>query len=326
MTSAGSVRRAVAGALLGLLMAAAPGSFAYAAGPTPPAPGPSAAPVPRPVSAGQADRYWTARRMRAARPADQRAPRRTTSTQTPVPPSHPFPGIPQVGTFFWVDGQNVGRFCGATVVRSPRRNLVVSAGHCLSHPDPKRYLSFVPQYHDGLKPYGIFPVERIHIDPRYLQLGSGEGARWDYSVVELAPRADGQEVEDVVGGFALAIYPGYDHPDVRLIGYPGSSDALHPEPLDCHSSTDRYTSTDPGAPGDFLEIACAGYIGGTSGGPFLIRRGADYALIGVIGGYHTGGDTPDISYSSYFTVDMLTLYLQAVQGDTFPDTTSAKAS
>ncbi|MGW9434356.1 hypothetical protein ACWHA1_41405, partial [Streptomyces decoyicus] len=134
--------------------------------------------------------------------------------------------------------------------------------------------------------------------------------------VRLAAREDGAEVEAVTGGFDLLPYPGYDHRKVRLIGYPGNSDTSHPKPLDCTSSTHRYTSTDPAAPGDFLEIACAGYIGGTSGGPFLVRDFTGYALIGVIGGYHTGGDFPDVSYSSYFTGDTLALYLHAVRGDT----------
>ncbi|WP_327228438.1 trypsin-like serine protease [Streptomyces platensis] len=268
------------------------------------------------LTAESADTYWTPQRMRAALPAATRkatgAPRPATAA---TPPSHPFDGLPQVGTFFWTDGSSTGRFCGGTVVRSPHRDLVVSAAHCLRSPDPKRHLSFVPQYHDGLKPHGIYPIERIYLDQRYYDLGTNAGARWDYAVVRLGAREDGAEVEEVTGGFDLLPYPGYDHRTVRLIGYPGNKDTTHPKPLDCTSSTHRYTSTDPAAPGHFLEIACAGYIGGTSGGPFLVRDFTGYALIGVIGGYHTGGDFPDVSYSSYFTLDTLALYLHAVHGD-----------
>ncbi|MFJ9469150.1 trypsin-like serine peptidase [Streptomyces caniferus] len=293
---------------LGLSLALPPGSLALAltAG-SPDGPGHLATPGAT---------YWTSQRMRAAKPA---VVNRSSETRRPAagttPPSHPFDGLPQVGTFFWTDGSNTGRFCGGTVIRSPHHDLVVSAAHCLRSPDPKRHLSFVPQYHDGLKPHGIYPVDRIYLDQRYYDLGTDAGARWDYAVVRLWAREDGAEVEDVTGGFELLPYPGYDHRKVRLIGYPGNSDTTHPKPLDCTSSTHRYTSTDPAAPGDFLEIACAGYIGGTSGGPFLVRDFTGYALIGVIGGYHTGGDFPDVSYSSYFTTDMLALYLHAVRGD-----------
>ncbi|MGW2918349.1 trypsin-like serine peptidase [Streptomyces angustmyceticus] len=295
------------GLALALPLALPPGSRAYAASP-PDGPG-------RP--AASADAYWTAQRMAAAKPAAAaRSSQARRPAAAPSPPSHPFDGLPQVGTFFWTDGSNTGRFCGGTVVRSPHHDLVVSAAHCLRSPDPKRHLSFVPQYHDGLKPHGIYPVDRIYLDQRYYDLGTAAGARWDYAVVRLAAREDGAEVEEVTGGFGLLPYPGYDHRKVRLIGYPGNSDTTHPKPLDCTSSTHRYTSTDPAAPGDFLEIACAGYIGGTSGGPFLVKDFTGYALIGVIGGYHTGGDFPDVSYSSYFTADTLALYLHAVRGDT----------
>ncbi|MEU5208929.1 trypsin-like serine protease [Streptomyces sp. NPDC020742] len=295
--------------LLGPPLAVPAGPRAYAAGP------------PGPTPAAAADAYWTPARMRAAEPVRTPAGHGTGATggaptADPVPPSHPFDGIPQVGTFFWTDGSNTGRFCGGTVVRSPHHDLVVSAGHCLRSPDPRRHLSFVPQYHDGLKPHGIYPVDRIYLDQRYYDLGTAAGARWDYAVVRLGARADGAEAEEVTGGVDLVPYPGYRHQEVRLIGYPGNSDTTHPKPLDCTSSTHRYTSTDPAAPGDFLEIACAGYIGGTSGGPFLVRDFTGDALIGVIGGYHTGGDVPDISYSSYFTMDTLALYLHAVRGDT----------
>ncbi|MFF7728910.1 trypsin-like serine peptidase [Streptomyces sp. NPDC008001] len=299
-----SLRGLAAALLSGLLAVAASGTGAAAAG------------APPRRTAAEADAYWTPERMVAALPAGQRAGGAESRAHAgPVPPSHPFDGLPQVGTFFWTDGNNTGRFCGGTVVRSPHRDLAVSAAHCLRSPDPKKRLTFVPQYHDGLKPHGVFPVEDIYIDQHYYDLGTDRGARWDFTVLRLGERADGDSVEEAVGGFELAIRPGYTHRDVRLIGYPGSSDAKYPKPLDCSSSTHRYTSTDPNAPGDFLEIACAGYVGGTSGGPFLVRGEDGYEVIGVIGGYHTGGDTPDISYSSYFTEDLMDLYADAVEGD-----------
>ncbi|MEW2029188.1 trypsin-like serine protease [Streptomyces roseifaciens] len=307
------VVRGLAALLFGLSAAVASGPGAVAAGG--PSPGRAVG-----KAAAEAGAYWTAERMKAAVPSTTAVRKGVRAHGGPVPPSRPFDGLPQVGTFFWTDGDNTGRFCGGTVVRSPHRDLAVSAAHCLRSPDPKKRLTFVPQYHDGQKPHGVFPVEDIYIDQRYYDLGTDAGARWDYTVLRLGEREDGRNVQSVVGGFDLAIRPGYSHRNVRLIGYPGSSDAKYPKPLDCSSSTHRYTSTDPGAPGDFLEIACAGYVGGTSGGPFLVRGGVSggYALIGVIGGYHTGGDTPDISYSSYFTEDLLDLYVAAVEGDPPP--------
>ncbi|CAM5243191.1 hypothetical protein SALBM135S_01463 [Streptomyces alboniger] len=70
----------------------------------------------------------------------------------------------------------------------------------------------------------------------------------------------------------------------------------------------RHDSTDPEIPGSFLRIACDDYSGGTSGGPFLVGRGTGWGVIGVIGGWRTGGDTADISYASYLDADAKALY------------------
>lgn len=81
--------------------------------------------------------------------------------------------------------------------------------------------------------------------------------------------------------------------------------------LDCTDKTVRYNSTDPKIPGSFLRIACDKYSGGASGGPFLVKRGG-WGIIGVIGGWKTGGDKDDISYSSYLDSDAKALYDDAV--------------
>jgi hypothetical protein len=66
-----------------------------------------------------------------------------------------------------------------------------------------------------------------------------------------------------------------------------------------------------------LEFDCGGYTDGTSGGPFLsevnqsTRQGT---VIGVIGGYQQGGDTPQISYSPVLGANAAALYETAVAG------------
>ena len=59
---------------------------------------------------------------------------------------------------------------------------------------------------------------------------------------------------------------------------------------------------------------CPGYTDGTSGGPFLTDVKAstgDGQVIGVIGGYQQGGDTPSVSYSSQFRANIAALYKTA---------------
>ncbi|MFC5805337.1 trypsin-like serine peptidase [Streptomyces formicae] len=248
--------------------------------------------------------------MRSAKPVkeDEATPSARRNALA-ASPSKPFEGLPIVGTFFWNDGTGSGRFCGGTVVKSPHKNLVMSAGRCFDDQDARKNLTFVPQYDDGKKPHGAFTVKpgRIYVDKRYLAKGPDAAADLDFNFLQLEQRG-GKEVQDVVGGAELMINAGYEHNPVRLIGYP----ANQKRPLDCTDKTVRFNSSTPGIPGSFLRIECKAYSGGASGGPFLIERGSGWGVIGVIGGWKTGGDLDDISYSSYLDGDAKALYDDAV--------------
>jgi hypothetical protein len=64
-----------------------------------------------------------------------------------------------------------------------------------------------------------------------------------------------------------------------------------------------------------LEFDCGGYTNGTSGGPFLTNvspASGDGWLIGLIGGYQQGGDSPDVSYSPRFSAAVQSLYQTTV--------------
>ncbi|MEV6028294.1 hypothetical protein [Streptomyces sp. NPDC052036] len=272
--------------------------------------------------------YWTPARMAAALSsgADQGAesvpkvPAGSPAGDGPqpgeyIPPSAAFDGMPQVGTFFWTDATGTGRTCSGSVVRSPGRALVLSAGHCLkgyAGASPQRNLAFVPQYHDGLKPFGVFPVRDngVYVSQQYYDLGEHAGAEYDFAFAVTEPNQDGTPVQDAVGGLRLLTGTGYDHAPVRMIGYPATTE----KPLECWSRTTKWVSDDPADPGTFPRIACDGFVDGTSGGPMLVPWPGGWAVIGVIGGYHTGGNTPQVSYSACFGAATRTLYQAAVAG------------
>jgi hypothetical protein len=93
---------------------------------------------------------------------------------------------------------------------------------------------------------------------------------------------------------------------VQVIGYPNATN----QPLTC-----RNWLREPMA--GQLEFDCGAYTNGTSGGPFLSRVDPSTGqglLIGVIGGYQQGGDTPQVSYSSVLGARAAALYKQAVAG------------
>ncbi|MEV5509640.1 hypothetical protein AB0L16_24925 [Streptomyces orinoci] len=294
-----------------LLLSAGTAPAAFAGNAPPPGASPAAV---------RLDAYWTPARMAAARPADTKGSEITPRVDGPrpgeyIPPSRSFDGIPQAGTFFWTDAKGTGRTCSGSVVRSPGRDLVLSAGHCLngySGTSPRRHLGFVPQYHDGAKPFGIFPVKNngVYVAQEYYDLGAHAGARYDFGFAVTERNEHGALLQDATGGVQLLTGTGYFHAPVRMIGYPGGA----PKPLECWSITTRWASDDPADPGTFPRIACDGFVGGTSGGPMLMPWPGGWAVIGVIGGYHTGGNTPQISYSACFGAATRALYRAAVTG------------
>jgi hypothetical protein len=92
---------------------------------------------------------------------------------------------------------------------------------------------------------------------------------------------------------------------VDVIGYPDGTN----EPITC---TARARSFDDGHQ---MVFDCDNYTDGTSGGPFLAHvnpKTGDGWVIGVIGGYQEGGDTPNISYSPRFFSAIKDLYETAV--------------
>ncbi|MER6215537.1 trypsin-like peptidase domain-containing protein [Streptomyces sp. NPDC001674] len=243
----------------------------------------------------------------------------------PVLPSAPpgvgkdFDGIPVVGRMFVMKGSGA-YFCTASVVSSPGRNMVLSAAHCLLGTDT-RQVAFVPQYtRANPRPYGMFPVLRdgsgrskVWIASRYRTEGAAKAATLDVAFAQVGPDSEGEDVEDVVGGNRLVTGATFNHPKVVLIGHPAPS----PRPRVCVNKTTKFTSTDPGSPGSFLRIDCTGFPGGTSGGPFITHFDEDTAtgdVVGVIGGWETGGPTADTSYSAYFGAEIRKLYQSAVAG------------
>ncbi|MFF8268659.1 hypothetical protein ACF059_14825 [Streptomyces sp. NPDC016562] len=285
-------------------------------------PVPSATPSPTPSASAASPSPTPSATPSAPVPPAPRplAPPRTRPVRIPAADpgiGQDFDGVPVVGRMFVVKGGGA-YFCTASVVASPGHNLVLSAAHCLLGSDT-RQVAFVPQYtRANPQPYGMFPVLRdagghskIWIDPRYRSRGADRAATLDVAFAQVGPGRDGFLVQDVVGANRLVTGSGYAHARVALIGYPASA----ARPRLCVNRTTKFTSVDPQIPGSFLRIHCTGYPGGTSGGPFLVRfdaRTGTGDVVGVIGGWKTGGDTADTSYSSYFGLSIRKLYEKAV--------------
>ncbi|MGP9018867.1 trypsin-like serine peptidase [Streptomyces sp. BR1] len=320
-----------------------------AASPTPPSPVPSsptrpaspspapttatpkAVPSPRPYSlarwnADDVDAFLTPERMASAKPWPEEGKQNNAvaaKTLASFVPSQRFEGLPVAGTMFRVENNQQIYFCSASVVSSPKRNLVLTAGHCLTGRETANQLAFAPKIQKNAQggietPYGKFPIKRqgnralAWMDQRYLSWDKQAAAQFDVAFAEADKGTNGKEVEDTVGGNRLATNTGFAHKDVHLVGYPGAD----PPPRTCTADTTEAKFS--GWPGSYLRIDCDGYSGGSSGAPFIANFNTNTQtgdVIGVIGGYKTGGPTPDTSYSSYFGTDIKNLYDSAVRGD-----------
>lgn len=182
-------------------------------------------------------------------------------------------------------------FCSASLVRSPRGNIVATAAHCVAG---KTTVNFAPGYRGGQTPFGVWESASILVDPRWDAAHdiSGAGSPYDVAFVVLKPRAaDGtlQNAADVTGGALSLTIDAHLPTAVRVYGYP-SRNAIYQDALYGCAAT-AYIDAD-GASWETLN--CTGIPSGYSGGPWVV---GERDLVGVIGG--KGQSLPDTDPRNY---------------------------
>jgi V8-like Glu-specific endopeptidase len=250
-------------------------------------------------------RYWTAARMRGARPLDALGPR---VNARPAP--NPFasasfasvanttvPPFSMVGRVFVKIGKFDG-FCSGAALASESRRLVLTAGHCIYNllpghrfPTLARRFAFVPGYVDGQAPFGIFAGRKAFLPKPWLQRGN---ENFDIGAVLTEPNEAGQAVADAVGGgLPIAVDKARDR-EYQLLGYPGHLQQRMQECDGRFNGSDRNTFSLAGPPS--LSVGC--FMGeGASGGPWLVEGGTQ------IGGMTTYGYRRDFrqTFGPYFS-------------------------
>ena len=219
-----------------------------------------------------------------------------------------FAGVPQIGAIFSTEDGSIsgeGHYCTGSVVNSPEGDIIVTAAHCV-YDSSGVYtdIAFVPGYHDGQDPYGVWIPSAVVVAPQW---ASNSDPNYDVAFVVVHEEGSSTKIQDVVGGDDLGLDPGYTGL-TQVIGYPESTE----EPVNCTNYTAEFS--DPSLTTPQLQFDCANYPGGTSGGPFLQSVDSNTNLgtvVGVIGGYEAGGDSPNVSYSVYFTDWTGSLFAQA---------------
>jgi V8-like Glu-specific endopeptidase len=206
-----------------------------------------------------------------------------------------------VGALFTLTsaGQLGTHFCTASVVDSPGGDLVLTAAHCMNGRTPSE-IAFVPGYSRGLEPFGVWSVSRIIEDQAWTSSRDPDDD-FAFLVVHQAGASGG--VQQLTGGETVGIDVPAGH-TVKVAGYPDDRDAM----ISCENTATSFSPTQ-------YQFDCGGFTGGTSGSPLLAdvgTAGGRDTVIGVIGGYQGGGDTPSVSYAAKFSTSLSALYKAAL--------------
>jgi V8-like Glu-specific endopeptidase len=308
---------AAIGATLTLAAAALTGGAASAATSTAPHGTPATHAVTRAVSAAAqaATRsFWTTARMESATPAGRvaanvrastpsAAPSPTPSATPSPPPGTPNPtsinGVPTVGALFFTTGSKA-HFCTASVVNSTTQNLVLTAAHCVYGSTPAANITYVPEWHEGVSPFGSWAVQSVTVASGWQ---TSHNPALDFAFLRITPPASSKKpIQAVTGGLSLSTNAGYAHP-IYVIGYNDTGS----QPIGCSTTSFEFESGQ-------MEFYCNSFWDGTSGGPWIVHFDSVTGsgdVIGNIGGYEQGGDEPWASFSDYYSSSILALFAQA---------------
>jgi V8-like Glu-specific endopeptidase len=246
--------------------------------------------------------YWTATRMAHATPLGGRVSEGVPDAG--IPSARGVPGSKVIGALFFNSGSG-NHYCTASVVGTPKRNMLLTAAHCLYNPDTHawhRNIVFVPRYSAGHRPYGTWPIWLMVTDKRWIQHGDPD-MDVGFAAVQIMR---GRRIADVVGANQLMINPGYTN-QILVAGYPAKENYPADRPIGCAGRTARQSRSQ-------LRFDCHGFYGGTSGSPWLSdynNRTQTGHVVGVIGGYQEGGSEEWRSYSPLFDANVANLLATA---------------
>jgi V8-like Glu-specific endopeptidase len=196
--------------------------------------------------------------------------------------------------------------CSGTVVNSPSKRVVFTAGHCVFESFWSRRLVFVPGYHDGVEPYGEFAARRITAPARWVKY---EWSRPTYALsydVGAVVLKGATPVQTAVGGArGIAFNVGRSH-EYTSFGYPAGFPF---DGLSLVTCSGTFGGRDPGtfspSPG---WIPCD-MTGGSSGGGWIF----DNEFLNSVNSY-AYGNSPTRMYGPYFGNVIKRLYTSVKNG------------
>jgi V8-like Glu-specific endopeptidase len=224
-----------------------------------------------------------------------------------TPKAVPFSGSPTTGVLFYTTGGK-GHFCTASVVVSTADDLALTAAHCVYSAGFASNIEYVPEYHNGKQPYGVWPVKTITVASGWKLSRNPD---LDFAFLTLAS-VGGRQIQARTGGLTIG-FTRWNSEKIEAIGHNDTGAA----PVRCATKSFRFRTGQ-------MEFYCHGFWTGTSGGPWIIgydARNGTGTVFGVIGGYELGGDYEWASYSAYFGSATRILYQQVERRATTPTPT-----
>jgi V8-like Glu-specific endopeptidase len=297
------VRRARSPLWLALAAALAAGAF------------PERAPAFEPAVSGEAVRdYWTPERMREAIPIGPLGrllePRGDSTIADRIRHPRRRPMRSHGKVFLTLGG--VDYVCSGTAVRSPRENVVWTAGHCVYGPaglgtDFASNFMFAPAYREGRTPFGEWVANELRTTPRWknssdgcLPLQNCGNVAHDFGAANVGRRG-GNTLQDVVGGRGIR-FNGARDGRYHAIGYPQDPPFDGQRMWGCRSPY-RGADNSAGNPPP-MRIRCD-MTGGSSGGGW-IKNGKVSSVVSY--GY---ADEPNNLYGPYQGASARDLYQRA---------------
>jgi V8-like Glu-specific endopeptidase len=244
-----------------------------------------------PAKVQRIKQYWTPQRMRSATPmnlkaspgevartspgtraASTRGPSvtipptrgqssRPTRTATEIPDPTQYPYRTQGKLFFtWKGG---GYVCSATVVNTPTKRVIFSAGHCAVDQGVwSKNVAFVPGYHNTVRPYGTFVATRLYSISGWI---NSENDSYDVSAAVLGGT---RKVASVVGSRGIEWNLPRQQQFVSY-GYPAGSPFNGEKLWSCPSP---FKGLDPYSYNPQTQWITCNMTGGSSGGGWIVQN------------------------------------------------------
>lgn len=200
------------------------------------------------------------------------------------------------GKVFYKDSNNGSWVCSASIVNSPARNMVFTAGHCVHEGDGGNWHNnwlFVPDYHYDNRPFGTFEAYNL-----VTLRGWAEDGSWGYdsALALMGTNARGQRLVDAVGVANGLRVGGSFNRTHTVIGYPCGPENCQAQ-YNCVGPSEQATVFFPRQ----ITMRC-NLEGGSSGGPWLTdyQDRADGTGLGYVHGVTSNSDVFGNLRSPYF--------------------------